>query len=51
MNIAYSQLHANTGVIQTMAVVLNSGLSVKAKAQNMCHKNGLETKQNGLGGD
>jgi len=25
-------------MMQTMPVVLNSGLSVKAKAQNMCHK-------------
>ena len=49
MNIAYSQLHANTGVMQTMPVVLNSGLSVRAKAQKICHKKrpwkALETKK------
>jgi len=35
--------------MQTMPVVLNSGVSVKEKVQNMCHKNvlqkGLETKK------
>jgi len=38
-----------------MQTMLNSGVSVKAKAQNMYHKNvfqkGLETKKKGLGRD
>jgi len=42
--------------MQTMPAVLNSSLSVKAKAQNMCHKNVLQKGlefflKNGLGGD
>ena len=44
-------LYANTGVMQTMPVVLNSGLSVKAKALNYVPQKvqvlqkGLETKR------
>jgi len=42
-------------VIQTMPVVLNSGLSVKAKALTCATKyalqKGLEIFKNGLGGD
>ena len=34
---AKPNLHANIDVMQAMPVVLNSGLSVKATAQNMCH--------------
>ena len=35
-------LHVYTDVMQTVPVVLSSGLSVKATPQNMCHHSAIE---------